>query len=44
MLRQLALMILMQDIQHSASLSGKRKQAGWNNDHMEALLLQIVTR
>ena len=44
MLRQLALMILTQDTQLSGSLSGKRKQAGWNNDHLEALLLQIAKR
>ena len=44
MLRQLALMILTQDTQLSGSLSGKRRQAGWNNDHLEALLLQITTR
>ena len=44
MLRQLALMILTQDTQLSGSLTGKRKQAGWNNDHLEALLLQIATR
>ena len=44
MLRQLALMILTQDTQLKGSLTGKRKQAGWNNDHLEALLLQITKR
>ena len=42
MLRQLALMILTQDTQLSGSLSGTRQQASWNNDHLEALLLQIT--
>ena len=42
MLRQLALMILTQDTQFKGSIAGKRKQAGWNNDHLEALLLQIT--
>ena len=41
MLRQLALLILTQDTQLLGSIAGKRKQAGWNNDHLEALLLQI---
>ena len=44
MLRQLALMILTQDTRLSGSIAGKRKQAGWNNDHLEALLLQITMR
>lgn len=44
MLRQLALMILTLDTQLSGCLTGKRKQAGRNNDHLEALLLQIATR
>ena len=43
MLRQLALLILTQDTQLKGSIAGKRKQAGWNNDHLEALLLQIAT-
>jgi predicted transposase YbfD/YdcC len=39
LLRQLALLILTQDTQLKGSITGKRKQAGWNNDHLEALLL-----
>ena len=42
MLRPLALMILTQDTPPSGSLSGKRQPAGWNNDHLEALLLQMA--
>ncbi len=42
MLRQLALMILRQDTRLSGSLRCKRKQAGWNNDHLESLLAQIT--
>lgn len=41
MLRQLALMILQQDTQLKGSLACKRKQAGWNNRHLETLLAQI---
>ena len=44
MLRQLALLILTQDTQLKGSIAGKRKRAGWNNDHLETLLLQISTR
>ena len=44
MLRQLALMILTQDTPLSGSIAGKRKQVGWNNDHLDALLRQITTR
>ena len=36
------LLILTQDTQLVGSIAGKRKQAGWNNDHLEALLLQIT--
>ena len=42
MLRQLALLILTQDTQLKGSITGKRKQAGWSNDHLETLLLQIA--
>lgn len=41
---QLAIMILKQDTEVKGSLAGKRKSAGWNNDTLEALLLQITTR
>ena len=41
MLRQLALMILQQDTKLLGSLRCKRKQAGWNNQHLETLLSQI---
>jgi len=44
MLRQLALVILKQDTQLKGSLIGKRKSAGWNNDILQALLLQITKR
>ena len=44
MLRQLALMILKQDTLFKGSLIGKRKSAGWSNDTLEALLLQIAKR
>jgi predicted transposase YbfD/YdcC len=44
MLRQLALMILKQDTQLKGSLIGKRKSAGWSNDTLQALLLQISKR
>jgi hypothetical protein len=44
MLRQLALIILTQDTQLSGSIAGKRKQAGWNIDHLEAPLLRITSR
>ena len=44
MLRQLALMILKQDTQFKGSLVGKRKSAGWNNDTLQALLLQFTKR
>ena len=44
MLRQLALMILKQDTQFKGSLIGKRKSAGWNNDILQTLLLQITKR
>ena len=43
-LRQLALMILTQDTQLTGSIAGKRKPAGWNNDHPEALLQQMAKR
>lgn len=43
MLRQLALMILTHDTQLLGSIVDKRKPASWNNDHLEALLLQITT-
>jgi hypothetical protein len=35
-------MILQQDTRLSGSLRCKRKQAGWNNDHLESLLAQIT--
>ena len=44
MLRQLALMILKQDTLLLGIIASKRKQAGWNNDHLETPLLQIAKR
>ena len=42
MLRQLALMILTQDTPFKRRLIGKRQSAGWNNDTLQALLLQFT--
>jgi len=36
--------MVTQDTQLKGSLIGKRKSAGWNNDILEALLLQISKR
>ena len=42
LLRQTALMILQQDTRLKGSLRSKRKQAGWNDELLEALLSQIA--
>lgn len=42
--RQHALMVLKWDTLLKGSLIGQRNYAGWNNDTLEILLLQITKR